>query len=276
MSPKLTQNLAKIVLGSAVFITLSLLIFIIFYILYHGLPIVTWAFLSGSIKDMGKKGGIFPSIVSTLYLAIVAVVIATPLGVATAIYLTEYTRENYITKIIRFGSDCLAGIPSIIFGLFGFVFFVIQLGLGWSILSGALTLALMILPTIIRTSEEAIKAVPQSYLEVTYALGGTKWQGIRRILLPKALPGILTGVILGMGRAVSETAALIFTAGMSVRVPTSVFSSGRSMAVHFYTLAREGISMPMAFATATVLIIAILIINVVSYLVMFRYLRKYT
>lgn len=276
MSPKLTQNLAKIVLGSAVFITLSLLIFIIFYILYHGLPIVTWAFLSGSIKDMGKKGGIFPSIVSTLYLAIVAVIIATPLGVATAIYLTEYTRENYITKIIRFGSDCLAGIPSIIFGLFGFVFFVIQLGLGWSILSGALTLALMILPTIIRTSEEAIKAVPQSYLEVTYALGGTKWQGIRRILLPKALPGILTGVILGMGRAVSETAALIFTAGMSVRVPTSVFSSGRSMAVHFYTLAREGISMPMAFATATVLIIAILIINVVSYLVMFRYLRKYT
>lgn len=276
MSPKITQNIAKIGLGSAVILTLSVLIFIIFFILYHGLPVVSWEFLSTPIKEMGKDGGIFPSIVSTLYLVIFSIVIATPLGVGTAIYLTEYTRENYLTKIIRFGSDCLAGIPSIIFGLFGFVFFVIYLGLGWSLLSGALTLAAMMLPTIIRTSEEALRAVPGTFREVTYSLGGTKWQGIRRIVLPKALPGIVTGVILSIGRAVSETAALIFTAGMSVRIPTTIFSSGRSLAVHFYILAREGISMPMAYGTATVLIITILIINILSYIIMFRYLKKYT
>ena len=202
--------------------------------------------------------------------------IATPLGVGTAIFLSEYTKENHITKIIRFTSDCLAGIPSIIFGLFGFVFFVTYLHLGWSLLSGSLTLAAMMLPTIIRTSEEAIRAVPASFREVTYALGGSKWQGIRKIVLPKALPGILTGIILSVGRAISETAVLIFTAGISVRTPTSIFSSGRSMAVHFYTLAREGISLPMAFGTATVLIIAILIINALSYLIMLKYLKKYS
>lgn len=276
MNPRTTQNIAKIVLGSAVILTLSILFFIIIYILYHGLTIVSWKFLSAPIKEMGKDGGIFPSIVSTLYLVIFSVIIATPLGVGTAIYLTEYTRENYLTKIIRFGADCLAGIPSIIFGLFGFVFFVIYLNLGWSLISGALTLAAMMLPTIIRTSEEAFRAVPGTFREVTYSLGGTKWQGIRRIVLPKALPGIVTGVILSIGRTVSETAALIFTAGMSIRIPTTIFSSGRSLAVHFYILAKEGISMPMAYGTATVLIITILIINILSYIIMFRYLKKYS
>lgn len=276
MSPKQSEKIVKIILGSALVFTLSVLIFIIFYILYHGLPIVNLEFLSSSVKEMGKQGGIFPSIISTFYLTAISIIIATPLGVGTAVFLSEYTRESCITKIIRFTSDCLAGIPSIIFGLFGFVFFVIYLHLGWSLLSGALTLASMMLPTIIRTAEEAIRAVPASYREVTYALGGSKWQGIRMIVLPKALPGILTGIILSIGRAISETAVLIFTSGMSLRTPTSIFSSGRSMAVHFYTLAREGISLPMAFGTATVLIIAILIINVLSYFIMFKYLKKYT
>ncbi len=276
MSPKMAEKIAKIILSSALIFTLSVLIFIIIYILYHGLPIVTLEFLSSPIREMGKKGGILPSIISTFYLTTISIIIATPLGVGTAIFLSEYTRENYLTTIIRFGSDCLAGIPSIIFGLFGFAFFVIYLHLGWSILSGALSLASMMLPTIIRTAEEAIRAVPIGFREVNYALGGSKWQGISRIVLPKALPGILTGIILSIGRAISETAVLIFTAGMSVRTPVSIFSSGRSMAVHFYTLAREGISLQMAFGTASVLIISILIINVSSYLIMFKYLKKYS
>src|SRR3989344_2321499 len=275
MNPKLTQKIASLVLGSAVVITLSALVFIIFYILYHGLPLVSLEFLTNPIREMGKSGGIFPTIVSTCLLAIISIFIAAPLGIGTAVFLTEYTRENVITKIIRFTTDCLAGIPSIIFGLFGFVFFVIYLGLGWSILSGSLTLAFMMLPTIIRTSEEAIRAVPKSYQEVTYGLGGSKWQSITQIILPKAMPGILTGIILSVGRAVSETAALIFTAGIPLHTPVSIFSSGRSMAVHFYTIAREGISMPMAFATAAVLIITVLMINIVSYFLMNRFLRRY-
>lgn len=276
MNQRNIEKLAKFILGSAVLLTLAVLFFIIFYILYYGIPMVTVNFLISPIKEMGKTGGILPSIISTIYLSFISVIIATPLGVCTAIFLSEYTTDNSLTKIIRFGTDCLAGIPSIIFGLFGFMFFVIYLGLGWSILSGALTLASMMLPTIIRTSEEAIRSVPRSYREVTYALGGSKLQGILRIVIPKAIPGILTGVILSMGRAVSETAALIFTSGMSIRTPKSIFSSGRSMAVHFYTLAREGISLNMAFGTAAVLIISILIINVISYLLMYRYMKKYT
>ena len=276
MNPKLSQIIAKICLGLAMLFTISILIFIIIYILFHGLPILTYQFLSSPIQEMGKKGGIFPSIVSTLYLVITSVVVATPLGVGTAVYITEYTKKNKITDIIQFGSDCLAGIPSIIYGLFGFTFFVIFLGMGWSILSGSLTLAIMMLPTIIRTSEQAIRSVPQSHRDVTYSLGGSKWQGIKNIVIPKALPGILTGVILSMGRALSETAALIFTAGMSIRTPTSIFSSGRSMAVHFYTLAREGLSLPMAYGTASVLIISILFINFISYILMNQYLKKYS
>lgn len=275
MNPKLTQKIASLVLGAAMFTTLSVLIFIILYILYQGLPIVSWEFLTASIQGMGKSGGIFPAIVSTFYLAFFSICIAAPLGIGTAIFLTEYTQENAITKVIRFTTDCLAGIPSIIFGLFGFVFFVIYLGFGWSILSGSLTLASMMLPTIIRTSEEAIRSVPKSYREVTYGLGGSKWQSITEIVLPKAIPGILTGIILSIGRAVSETAALIFTAGMSVHTPVSVLSSGRSMAVHFYTIAREGISLSMAFGTAAVLIITILIINIGVYFLMHRYMRRY-
>ena len=275
MNPKFIQKIASVALGTAMLVTLSVLIFIIFYILYQGLPIVSMEFLTTPIRDMGKSGGIFPTIISTFYLAFLSICIAAPLGIGTAVFLTEYTRENTVTRVIRFTTDCLAGIPSIIFGLFGFVFFDIYLGFGWSILAGSLTLATMMLPTIIRTSEEAIRAVPEGFREVTYGLGGSKWQSVTEIVLPKAFPGILTGIILSMGRAVSETAALIFTAGMSLHTPVSVLSSGRSMAVHFYTIAREGISLQMAFGTAAVLIVTISIINISSYLLMHKYMRKY-
>jgi phosphate transport system permease protein len=224
---------------------------------------------------MGRAGGIFSTIVGTLALTFLAILIATPLGVGSAIYLAEYTRENWLTRVIRFGSECLAGIPSIIFGLFGFILFVTKLGLGWSLLSGGLTLAFMTLPTIIRTSEEAIRSVPYSYREVSFSLGSTRWQAVTRVVLPSALPGIATGVILSVGRSIGETAAVIFTAGSSLRLPTSLFSSSRTMSVHFYILAREGISMANAYGTAAILIISILAINLLAYALMNKFLRKY-
>lgn len=275
MNAQQSERVVKLLLWAAVGLTVTVLVFIIAFILYHGLPVLSGSFLFTTVKQMGKSGGIYPMIVSTFLVALLSVVIATPLGVGTAIFLCEYTEENKITKLIRFGTDCLAGIPSIIFGLFGFIFFVIFLRLSWSLVSGALTLACMMLPTIIRTSEEAIHAVPRSYRDVTMAMGGTKLQSIFFIVLPKAMPGIVTGIILSVGRAVSETAALIFTAGMSVRTPTSLFSSGRTMAVHFYTLAREGISAQNAYGTAAVLILTILFINIVAYAITNRFIRRY-
>jgi len=166
--PRYTQFLAVVLLLTATVVTLGILIFIIFFILEKGLPVVDLNFLTGKPEDLGRSGGIFPTIIGTILLPLLAIAIATPLGVFTAVYLTEYTRESKVTKIIRFGTDCLAGIPSIIFGLFGYIFFVITLEMGWSILSGGLTLAVMVLPTIIRTSEEAIKSVPKSYREVSF------------------------------------------------------------------------------------------------------------
>jgi phosphate transport system permease protein len=222
---------------------------------------------------MGREGGIFPTIIGTVALTAVGILFATPLGVGTAIFLREYTRESYISRIIRFGTDCLAGVPSIIFGLFGFVFFVIYLNMGWSILSGGLTLAAMILPTIISTAEEAIKAIPYSYREVSYSLGGTKWQTVIRAILPNALPGIFTGIILGVGRSIGETAAIILTAGSSLVMPTSLFSPIRTMSIHFYILAREGISMDMAYGTGAALILLVLLINTVAHWLLNRYIR---
>jgi phosphate transport system permease protein len=275
IDPKIEQRFFRAMLWLFTGITVFILFFIIFYVLKRGLPVVSLGFLTKNPVEMGKAGGIFSTIVGTVALTLLAILIATPLGVGSAIYLTEYTRENWVTRVIRFGSECLAGIPSIIFGLFGFIFFVTKLGLGWSLLSGGLTLAFMILPTIIRTSEEAIQSVPYAYREVSFSLGSTKWQTVTRVVLPSALPGIATGVILGVGRSIGETAAVIFTAGSSLHIPTSLFSSSRTMAVHFYILAREGISMANAYGTAAVLIIAILIINVLAYTLMNKYMRKY-
>jgi len=276
VNPRREQKIASIVLGFFVLVTVFILLFIIVFILRKGLPVLGWSFLATNPVDMGRAGGIFSTIVGTLVLTLAAIIIATPLGVGTAIYLTEYTWENRVTRIIRFGAECLAGIPSIIFGLFGFILFVTKLGFGWSILSGSLTLSFMLLPTIIRTSEEAIRSVPGSYREVSFSLGSTKWQMVTRVVLPSAVPGIMTGIILSIGRAIGETAAVIFTAGSALRLPTSLFSSSRTMAVHFYILAREGISLDNAYGTAAVLIIAILLINILTYYLMNKYIRKYS
>ncbi len=274
IAPSITQRIAVSIMWTLAAVAMGVLAFIITYILWHGLPHLSWAFLTESPKSMGREGGVFPMIVGTLWVTMLAVVIAAPVGVATAIYLTEYTHEGKMTAAIRFGADCLAGIPSIIFGLFGFVFFVITLGMGLSVISGALTVALMVLPTIIRTSEEAIRAVPRAYRDVAYGLGSTRWQMVTRVVVRSALPGIATGVVLSVGRSISETAAVMLTAGSALGLPQSIFQSSRTLSLHFYILSREGISMTNAYATASVLIIAIMAINLSAYWLMRRFVGK--
>ena len=274
ISPKITQAVAVTLLGAATLLTVAVLVFIIVFVLGKGLPGVDWEFLFSAPKEMGRAGGIFPTLVGTVLLPLMAISLALPLGVGTAVYLTEYTRETRFTRVLRFGTDCLAGIPSIIFGLFGFIFFVVTLKMGWCLLSGGLTLAIMVLPTIIRTSEEAIRSVPKAYREVSFSLGATRWETVLKVVLPNALPGIVTGVMLGIGRSIGETAAVIFTAGSSLRMPMSAFDSVRTMSVHFYILAREGISNEKAYATAAVLVISVLLVNLAAYSMMHRFIAK--
>lgn len=267
------QVMTGLLWGATLFV-LGILVFIIVYILQKGLSVVNWTFLSQVPQQMGRAGGILPAIVGTLVLTVFAVAIAAPVGIATAVYLTEYTRDGWLPRLVRFGTESLAGIPSIIFGLFGFLFFVIYLKMGWSILAGGLTIAAMILPTIVRTSEEAIKSVPVYYREVSFSLGASRWQTVTGTVLPSALPGIVTGVVLAIGRSVGETAAVIFTAGMSLRLPHSLQDPVRTLPVHFYQLAREGISMPYAYGTAAVLIITVLIINLIAYRLMAKFMAR--
>jgi phosphate transport system permease protein len=277
LTPRRAQAIARAVLWTMMAAALTILVLILGFVLGRGLPHVSWTFFTAAPADSGRSGGVMPILVGTLEVTLLGVATATPLGVGTAIYLVEYTREGRLTRIIRFGAECLAGVPSIIFGLFGFVLFVLTLGFGWSILAGGLTLAFMTLPTLIRTSEEALRAVPAAYREVSLSLGAGKWQTIRKVILPAAFPGILTGLILGLGRAIGETAAVIFTAGSSLprRVPTSVFEGTRTLSVHFYQLAREGISADNAYATAAVLVLAISFINVCAYAALSRFMRRY-
>jgi phosphate transport system permease protein len=269
-----TQRLAFGCIWAAALLTIGVLALIIGLIMLRGLPSLSWQFLTGTPEDLGRAGGILPTILGTIVLGLVALVIATPLGVGSAIYLTEYTHESPLTRAIRFGTESLAGVPSIIFGLFGFIFFVTYLQMGWSILAGGLTLALMVLPTIIRTTEEAIRTVPRGYRDVSYSLGASRWEMVTTAVLPSALPGIVTGVILSFGRAVSETAAVIFTAGTALNLPTSPFSPIRTMAVHFYILAVEGISLEKAYATGAVLIVTVLLINIAATTFITRLVRR--
>jgi phosphate transport system permease protein len=222
---------------------------------------LTPRFLVEPPKRAGAVGGISTIIVNTVFMILLTLLFSTPIGVMAAIYLTEYAKQGRLIRILRFGTETLAGIPSIIFGLFGFIFFVTILKLGIGLLSGTLTITMMILPTIVRTSEEAIKAVPLSYREGSLALGATKWQTIVRAVLPPATPGIMTGVILGIGRAIGETAALLFTMGTDYRLVRDLGSSARTLTVHLYILVKEGISFERAFATATILVVVILIVN---------------
>ncbi|ACY53947.1 phosphate ABC transporter permease PstA [Vibrio diabolicus] len=256
-------------------LTVGFLFWIIWYILSNGLQHVDWNFITDNYTRTGEEHGIFPMIVSTIYMVIASIAVAAPLGIMTAIYLTEYAKVgSRLVKIIRFCTESLAGIPSIIFGLFGMTFFVAILGLGFSILSGALTLSILILPVIIRTTEEALMAVPQTYREGSYGLGASKIYTIWRLILPSAMPGILTSVILSIGRVIGESAPVFLTAGMVARIPDSLLDSGRTLTVHLYKLTTELFTVEewnQAYGTATVLIVVVLLINMVTKLIARRF-----
>lgn len=274
MNPRISEKIAKTLIWISAIAVIGLLFFIILYIMVRGLPVINLQFLTEIPRSMGREGGISSTIVGTFLVTGLAIILVIPFGIGTAFYLAEYTREGHITRIIRFSAESLAGIPSIVYGLFGFIFFVIIMGFGYSILSGGLTLAFMILPTVIRTSEEAIRAVPQIYREVSFSLSATKWQTISRAVFPSAILGIVNGIILSVGRCVAETAAVFLTAGWALNMASSIFSPARTMAVHFYYLATEGISMDNAYGTAALLIILILLINVVANMLVVRFMAK--
>lgn len=274
MNPKTEEKVVKVLLWMSALLTVTVLVVILFYILSRGLKMINWSFLVDVPREMGSAGGIYPAIVGTIYFTVFTMLIVTPIGIAAAVYLTEYTRQNFWVKLIRFGNESLSAVPSIVFGLFGFAFFVVflkPLTGGWSIVSGALTGVFMILPVLIRSTEEAIKAVPREYREGSFALGATKWQTVTKVVLPPAMPGIITGMILGIGRIVGETAALLLTLGGSVLIPASVFDPARTLALHIYLVAMEVGAMDVAFGTAAVLIITVLILNLTAHFVMSRF-----
>jgi len=274
ISPKTSQKIMTGIFWASGIVTVLILLIIIGYILMKGLPAVNLEFLLSEPVDSGRAGGIAPMIVSSIYVTLLAGIIATPLGVGAAVYMTEYATEERIVKLIKFGAETLASIPSIVFGLFGLSFFVVFLGLGWSILSGGLVLALMALPTIFQVAQVSVETVPQSYREGSLALGATKWETIYRVVIPAAIPGITTGVILGMARAISEAAAVMFVVGSALSMPVSIFDPGRPLPLHLYVLATEGISLKNAYGTAAVLVIIVLLITVLTNTLVDRYRRK--
>jgi len=262
---------------AAAVIVLAILAIILGYIIINGLPAISWDFLTQSPTNLGRGGGIFPAIVGTLYLVAGAILIALPLGVGAAVYLVEYTREGRITKVIRTGVDLLNGTPSIVFGLFGFAFLVIFLNVGVSLIAGMITLALMVLPTVIRTTEEALKNIPQSLREGSLALGATKWQTIKNVVLPPAVPGIVTGAILSIGRAAGETAPIMFTAVVfSTRfLPTSLFQPVMALPYHLFILSTNvpG-SSANKYGTALVLLMLVVAFYAVAILIRNHYAKK--
>ena len=244
-------------------LTFLVLIFLIVYILVHGVPYLKPSLFS--LHYTSENASLMPALINTVIMTGLSLLIAVPLGIFAAIFLVEYAkRGNKFMRVIRLTTETLSGIPSIVYGLFGMLFFVNTLGWGFSLLAGAFTLAIMILPLIMRTTEEALKAVPDSFREGSFGLGAGKLRTVFKIVLPSAIPGILAGIILAVGRIVGETAALIYTAGTVAQVPSNVFGSGRTLAVHMYNLSSEGLYMDQAYATAVILLILVVGINTIS------------
>ena len=247
----------------ATFITFALLLFLIFYILINGIPYIKPSLFS--LHYTSDNASVIPALINTVVMTLLSLLIAVPFGIFSAIFLVEYAgKGNKFIEVIRLTTETLSGIPSIVYGLFGMLFFVNTLKWGFSVLAGAFTLLIMILPLIMRQTEEALKAVPDSYREGSFGLGAGKLRTVFRIVLPSAVPGILAGVILAIGRIVGETAALIYTAGTVAQVPKNVLGSGRTLAIHMYMLSSEGLYMNQAYATAVILLVLVVAINTLS------------
>lgn len=274
MSRQLTQRLVFRLFTLAAIVTALPILIVVGYVFITGFPAISLEFLSEMPRDGMRNGGIWPAIVGTLLLTGGTGAIAVPLGIAAAIYLAEYAKDNALTRAIRIAIINLAGIPSVVYGLFGLGLFVLFLQFGTSILAGCLTLSIMTLPVIISTAEEALRAVPQSFRVVSMSLGGTKWQTIRRIVLPQALPGILTGVILGLNRAAGETAPILFTAAAFFlpRLPDSLFDATMALPYHLFVISTQVPGMPIQiqYGTALVLLTFVLSMNVIATIIRSR------
>lgn len=262
----------KIMLGvfrAAAYITTLVLLAIIAYVVINGLPHISLDFIFGWPQGVNAEGGIWPTIVSTIYVTALAMLICTPVAVLAAVYLAEYAKQGKVVDIIRYAADALASVPSIVMGLFGYALFVEAMGLGLSMVSAALALALLMLPIVMRTTEEAIRAVPRYIRWGAYGLGATKWQVVSKIVLPSAFGHIATGIVLAIGRAIGETAVVLYTMGQAINLPISPLDSGRPMTVHLYLLANDGINMNAAYGTALLLMAIILAFNLFA-----RYLSR--
>ena len=257
------SGLTALLVLLATLATFFVLIFLIAYILIKGIPFIQPDLFS--MHYTSENASLMPSLINTLVMILLSLAIAAPIGIFSAIYLVEYAKKgSRFVGLVRITAETLTGIPSIVYGLFGMLFFVSTLKWGYSLLAGAFTLVIMILPVIMRTAEEALKSVPDSYREASFGLGAGKLRTIFKIVLPSAVPGILAGVILAIGRVVGETAALIYTAGTVAQIPSNLMGSGRTLAVHMYALSSEGLHMDQAYATAVILLIMVLLINWIS------------
>ena len=270
---KPTDWLRFILVWGSAMITVAVLLFIAGFIIIRGVPHITPSLFA--LNFTVENQSLFPALVTTLIIVALTLIIAVPFGIFTAIYLIEYARKGSpVVRAIRMTTETLAGIPSIVFGLFGNIFFATWLGWGMSLLAGGFTLAIMVLPLVIRTTEESLKSIPDSYREGSYGLGAGKLRTVMRITLPSAAPGIFAGVILAVGRIVGETAALMFTIGSVIQMPRDLFSQGRTLALHVYQLAVTGLFNDQAYATAVILLVVVLGINYLSSSVERRFLKR--
>jgi phosphate transport system permease protein len=280
-NPRRTQNIAFFFLFLATLFIVVPVGLIVVVIIQKGLPAINGQFLMDIPRHGMRAGGIFPAIIGTLYLVSGAILFALPIGLLSAIYLSEYSKDNLLTRIIRLAIVNLAGVPSVVYGLFGLALFVVFLKCGASILAGSLTLGIMILPVIITTSREALESVPQSFREVSLSLGASRWQTIRRIVLPNAIPGILTGTILGLGRAAGETAPILFTVAAFYlpRLPKSIFDQAMALPYHLYVISTQvpNVDEKIRYGTAFVLLALVLFMNLVAIIIRikFRKMKKW-
>ena len=270
---KIKENILKAaVLLSAVF-TIGMLAVIVGFIFIKGIGGINLNYLI-SDYSAGGSGGILPMIVTTLYTVFLSILVATPIGVLAAVYLQEYAKKGKIVDIVRFATESLAGIPSIVYGLFGGIFFVVTLQTGYSIIAGSLTVAIIILPVIIRTTEEALKTVPDGYREASLAMGATKFQTLYKVIIPSALPGILSGIILSIGRVVGESAAILLTAGTVAQMPGSIFDSARTLTVQSYLIAKETGNIQAAASVGVVLIVIVLCLNTLAKFIVKKFSKE--
>lgn len=277
-SAKVREKIAFIILGFATMIVVIPIFLVIFYIIKNGISTVTWQFITQPPRNGMKDGGIFPAIIGTLILIICTMIFTLPISILSAIYLVEYAKDNLFTRLIKLSVVNLSGIPSVVYGLFGFTLFVVFFGFGTSILAGSLTLAIMSMPVVITATKEALESVPATYREISLSLGATKWQTIRYCVLPYAIPGILTGTVLSLSRAAGETAPILFTVAAFYlpRLPHSLFDQVMALPYHLYVISTQVPNMPieLSFATGLVLIALVFLMNLVSIILRAHYRKK--